>query len=151
MSLLAQPGTVLWPTSSPADGVSVLKATSWGVIGWKVTGERAGGRANFKFFSLKLDGQNNLKHVLVTKPNGWISAEVDVLSPLRVRSMKMSPLAPKGILLQLGPTETLLQSASKSGGKGLTVYHLGKLYTLQDWVRSRRGGSLLSVQSCSWR
>ena len=50
VSLLAQPGTVLWPTSSPADGVSVLKATSWGVIGWKVTGERAGGRANFKFY-----------------------------------------------------------------------------------------------------
>ncbi|CAE7263558.1 unnamed protein product [Symbiodinium sp. CCMP2456] len=144
VSLLAQPGTVLWSSRAPADAVFVLKATSWGVLGWRVIAERAGGTQNFKFFSLKLDGQDNLRHVLITTPNGWSSAKINVRSPLHVRSKKMSPAAPSGILLQLGSTETLLQSASKAGFKGLTVFHLGKLFTKLGVQSSGKKPTLLA-------
>ncbi|CAE7197498.1 unnamed protein product [Symbiodinium sp. CCMP2592] len=133
LSLLAQPGTVIWHADQPERVIWVLKATAWGVLGWPIQTCKFKGpsRKMLHFVTLSIEDKAAVQTVLIHSLNNWRVGVVSVRSPLNLSQRKVKDQKLKGIVLEFPETmpATLLEHAASCGFRGVTLVYLQKLFT----------------------
>ena len=132
LSLLAQPGTVIWHADQPDRAMWVLKATAWGVLGWPIEACKLKGalRKTMHFLTLSIDDKAAVRTLVINSLTNWRVGIVSVRSPLNLSQRKVNDPKLKGIVLEFEENiPTLLEHAASRGFTGVTLVYLQKLFT----------------------